>query len=275
MRASTVIFAVMLLSAAALVYCRGNGPHQFKKHQCGICHDTDKGVGIASLKENLTASCKTCHTDLEKQGYMHPVDIRPKKVKVPPDFPLSAAGTLTCATCHDPHEAPERPFGGRSKFLRRFEKGKAFCDICHMNTDSMMSGHNTVFRRAHLGARFTETDDDMQIDTMSRNCLTCHDGTVGPSVTLNAGVWRHEKNFIDYDHGGMHPIGMSYSEMRQKNRMAALRPLPTVDKRIRFFDGDHVGCGSCHDPYSTLPKKLVMKNERSALCLACHKMSIN
>jgi len=273
MTRKAVLLVFPFVIAAAVVWGTGRVPHQFTDHECGICHDTAKGVGEDSLKDDLTAACVTCHTDLFDQGYMHPVDIVPHKTKIPPDFPLSAAGALTCATCHDPHEEYERPFGGRSKFLRRYENGKAFCDICHMNTESMMAGHNTVFRQAHLGAKFTETDTTMQIDTMSRNCLTCHDGTVGPSVTLNAGVWRHDGDFINFDNGGMHPIGMSYSRMQRENRMAALRPLPAVDKRVRFFDGDHVGCGSCHDPYSTLPKKLVIKNERSALCLACHKMS--
>ena len=48
-----------------------------------------------------------------------------------------------------------------------------------------------------------------------------------------------------------------------------LKPMATVDRRLRFFNGK-VGCGSCHDPYSTIHKKLVMSDENSKLCFSCH-----
>ena len=220
----------------------------------------------------LTSKCMTCHTTLYDTGYMHPVDISPKKVRVPFDFPLSPTGTLTCATCHDVHTDAETPFGKKSFFLRRSEKGKTFCDICHQNTNNLATGHEAVFREAHFDSKYIVDDLTMEIDNMSRNCLSCHDGSIGSSVKLNAGKWQHSEDFLEHDKGGMHSIGMRYRDVVDTNKKAMLRPLESVDKRIRFFEDGKMGCGSCHDPYSTIPKKLVIEDAQSKLCFACHKM---
>lgn len=223
--------------------------------------------------DSLTAKCMTCHTTLYDKGYMHPVDIPPKKVRVPLDFPLSPAGTMTCATCHDVHSEPKTPYGAKSFFLRRYEKGKVFCDICHQNADQLANnGHEAVFREAHFTSKYIASDATSEIDSMSRNCLTCHDGSVGSSVRVNAGAWRHAENFLEHDDGGMHPIGMRYRDVAETNKKAMLKPIDLVDKRIRFFDDGKVGCGSCHDPYSTIPKQLVIEDYQSRLCFACHQM---
>ena len=104
---------------------------------------------------------------------------------------------------------------------------------------------------------------------MSRNCVSCHDGTFASSISIQAGAWRHEKNFMLHDQGS-HPIGIDYEAARiNRGRKSDLKPLSLVDVRIRFFDGK-VGCGSCHNPFSTLQKKLVMTDENSKLCFSCH-----
>jgi len=43
------------------------------------------------------------------------------------------------------------------------------------------------------------------------------------------------------------------------------------EQEIRLFEG-RIGCGTCHDPFSKLPKQLVMSNKGSRICLACHDM---
>jgi predicted CXXCH cytochrome family protein len=77
---------------------------------------------------------------------------------------------------------------------------------------------------------------------------------------------------MEHDEGGMHPIGMVYGDMVKQNPKAMLAPVDSIDKRIRFFEGGKMGCGSCHDPYSTIPKKLVIEDTQSRLCFACHLM---
>jgi len=268
----TFVIVCALLLTTALAYSKGKKTHEFDKTECTICHTTNSNSVKSETYSALTSKCMTCHTTLYDKGYMHPVDISPKRVRVPLDFPLSPTGTLTCATCHDIHSDPETPFGQKSYFLRRYEKGKTFCDICHQNTDKLTTGHEAVFREAHFDSKYIVNDPTNEIDSMSRNCLSCHDGSVGSSVVLNAGKWRHSMNFLEHDDGGMHSIGMKYRDVALKNKKAMLRPLDSIDKRIRFFDDGKVGCGSCHDPYSTIPKKLIIEDTQSRLCFACHQM---
>lgn len=267
-----VILGALLLTSA-LVYSKGKKAHDFEKTECGICHTSDSASIRNEAYAALTSKCMSCHTTLYDKGYMHPVDITPINVHVPLDFPLSPTGLITCATCHDIHTEPETPNGKRSYFLRRYEKGKPFCNICHQDTDSLQTGHEIVFQEAHFDSKYIATDATSDIDTMSRNCLSCHDGSIGQSIKINAGQWRHSTNLMDHDAGGMHPIGMIYGDIERNNPKAMLKSLDKIDKRIRFFEGGKLGCGSCHDPYSTIPKKLVIEDVQSKLCFACHKMN--
>ena len=50
-----------------------------------------------------------------------------------------------------------------------------------------------------------------------------------------------------------------------------LMPPATLGRRIRLFDGK-AGCRSCRNLYSVEKKLLVMSNERSGLCLSCHRI---
>lgn len=263
----------LALLTASMVFSMGKQAHDFDQKECGICHTTESNRITAEVYSALTSKCMSCHTTLYDNGYMHPVDIRPAKVIVPLDFPLSPSGTLTCVTCHDIHASPVTPAGDKSSFLRRNEAGKIFCDICHQNSNTLtQGGHETVLREAHFESNHIAADQDLAIDALSRNCLTCHDGSLGTEVHVSAGDWSHSENFIGHDNGGMHPIGMRYRDIASSKPKAALRPIDQVDKRIRFFDDGKVGCGSCHDPYSIIPKKLVIEDFQSQLCFACHKM---
>lgn len=268
-RKAFVIVCTFLLTTA-IVYSKGKKAHDFDKTQCTLCHTANSSPMKSEAHTALTTKCMTCHPTLYDKGYMHPVDITPKKVRVPLDFPLSPTGTLTCATCHDVHTDQETPFGEKSFFLRRYEKGKTFCDICHRMTDKLAAGHETVFREAHFDSKYIVNDLSAEIDSMSRNCISCHDGSLGSAVKINAGKWRHSSNFLEHDEGGMHSIGMKYEDVVNTNKKAMLRPLESVDKRIRFFEDGKVGCGSCHDPYSTNPKQLIIEATKERLCFACH-----
>lgn len=273
MKQKTLGILILLSLTAVVVYSMARQPHDFNNNECTICHtEPNNGASARENSSSVTQKCLTCHTTLFDEGYMHPVDIKPKKVTLPLDFPLSKNGEITCNTCHDVHAPYETPFGTKSHFLRRNETGKVFCDICHINAIASATGHQTVFRKAHFDSKYTETDDIESIDSLSKDCLSCHDGAFASSVQVRAGVWKHANDIIKFD-GGMHPIGMKYDRVQRENTKAALAPLSQVDKRIRFFGRDNkVGCGSCHNPFSAQRMKLVLSNENSRLCFCCHKM---
>ncbi len=247
-----------------------NQPHAFK--QCTLCHasDSPSGASARRMTAPITFLCTTsCHQTLFDEGYMHPVDVRPKHVAVPADMPVSLSGELSCGTCHNVHAEYYTPYGSASHFLRRQETGKAFCKICHKGLLSSSKGHEASLGEAHFRSQYITTASSQEIDAMSKNCISCHDGTYAASATIMAGSWTHEKSFLRNDRNS-HPIGVNYESVRaNRGAKTDLKPMAVVDRRIRFFNGN-VGCGSCHDPYSTIHKKLVMSDENSKLCFACH-----
>ena len=93
----------------------------------------------------------------------------------------------------------------------------------------------------------------------STACLSCHDGS------LASGVIHGARQGLPLDLRAGHPVGLAY----RVGRGGSLRPPASVDHRIRLPDG-RVGCGSCHSPYSGERFMLVVPNDGSRLCLACH-----
>ncbi len=260
-----LIFAVAVL-LSLIVFSLENQPHAFK--ECSSCHlaAEPSGATAREMTGPVSLLCAVCHEKTLAEGYMHPVDIKPAGVIIPDDMPLSRAGEIMCATCHDVHSDFFTPYGAPTHFLRRQEAGKAFCRLCHRD---IATGHTASLGEAHFRSGYIVTDPSGEIDAMSFNCLSCHDGVYAKSVTIGAGVWKHSKDLMRYD-GGSHPIGVDYERARLKQgRKMDLISIYEVDRRIRFFNGK-VGCGSCHDPYSRLPKKLVMSDEHSKLCFSCH-----
>jgi predicted CXXCH cytochrome family protein len=266
-----VLFVAITLLLVMIVFSLENQPHVFR--ECLSCHvlSNPSGDRAREMVGPVTPLCSKCHEKTLSEGYMHPVDIRPRHVIIPADMPLSLspAGEITCSTCHDIHSDFFTPYGAPTQLLRRQEQGKAFCNICHGNVNSLKRGHTASLGEAHFRSKYNVTDPRQELDPTSQNCLSCHDGSYATSVTIKAGTWTHGESFINHDQGS-HPIGIDYEAARfNRGRKTDLKPIDMVDRRIRFFNGK-VGCGSCHNPYSSLSKKLVIKDERSKLCLSCH-----
>jgi len=92
------------------------------------------------------------------------------------------------------------------------------------------------------------------LDAETRQCVGCHDGTVAGEARIRsrAGTWAEP-----------HPVGIAYG------RGADLRPASMLPAAIRLADG-HVGCGSCHSPYSGAEAMLSVDPRHGELCLSCH-----
>ncbi len=113
------------------------------------------------------------------------------------------------------------------------------------------------------------------LDAASLVCLSCHDGTVASDVYAGA----HAMKWSDLSAGGVppgrtrvinHPVGVRYPEGRRDyHSQAAVER----DGRVRLPEG-RIQCTTCHDPHNSAnhPGMLVMSNERSRLCLACHRL---
>jgi predicted CXXCH cytochrome family protein len=269
-----IIVVAVTLAVLLAVYAIEQDPHNFPASRCGSCHEKDAAGNILEhrMTAPITELCRECHEKIIKSVYMHPVNVKPRRVIVPNDMPLSSYGDITCSTCHDVHGTYFTVYGTQSYYLRRGETGRAFCSICHKDAGFPRAGHRGILGEAHFRSKYIATDPSQEIDSMSKNCISCHDGSFATSATIKAGYWSHGEELISNDMGS-HPIGIDYEAARVSRRrsLSDLRPMAMVDPRIRFFDG-RIGCGSCHDPYSTIEKQLVMSDINSRLCLACHLM---
>jgi len=245
-------------------------PHAFGSGDCRGCHLTDpertrtEGQGKLRMVAPVKQLCARCHWQVT-ETYSHPVEIYPVDVEVPPDLPLSWNGRMTCSSCHDIHGKPSSAAGKRTFFLRRPTRGKAFCVACHKENpvtriSARRKTHKGAIAYAHT-AKYIVQKPGIGIDSMSIECLSCHDGSQATAISpqVGAGTWSHAQG------GGPHPIGVNYGLARA--RKGDLVPEAMLPRSIKLFGGT-VGCGSCHDPYSPRSRKLV--TERKGLCNSCH-----
>lgn len=105
-------------------------------------------------------------------------------------------------------------------------------------------------------------------DGLSNDCLSCHDGVMAKSFHVRiknnpAGRVMSLEDII-----GGHPVGMEYDKYVSVNGKEYRRDV-SFSRNMIFAEGK-VGCLTCHNPLNGKKGHLVMKNERSELCFACH-----
>ncbi len=215
-----------------------------------------------AMQQSSDNNCQRCHK-LDPLT-SHPVGVTPS-MEVPAHLPLEQ-GRMTCVTCHD--TAKVHSAGARSEpvsTLRDPQIGEAFCTQCHISTErSSQSQHPLALGRAHLAMRSAPSGSPVSLgrfDDETNLCLSCHDGL----MARDAGTSPPQFDGLP----GNHSIGVSMRQSRGSSSDEALRAPALLDRRIRLFE-DRVGCGSCHSPYSSEKKLLVMSNRGSQLCLSCH-----
>ncbi len=249
-----------------LGYALFEKPHEFSSGECRYCHASAPKSGQKSplpMMGKIRTLCSRCHFKLVR-SYSHPDDVAPVNAHIPEDMPLSADMTITCATCHNIHSDAE--WSKSVHLLRRPVTGAEFCSVCHSEKPGQTS-HKSLLAFAHdAGSKYLASNRSGSLDSLSVECISCHDSSIGKGDSIaGAGFWIHSKELAKYLGG--HPIGVSYSEAAM-NDPAGYKPASSLAP-LRLFNGK-VGCGSCHDPYSTKAGKLVMSNESSRLCLKCH-----
>lgn len=269
-----IFFALLAFAASAAYTVLRNSGHDFDAGQCPECHEQTPVKGrreTLKMKGPIQAICNRCH-EISKNAISHPVEIVPDRDMVlPADFPLSPEGKMTCSTCHDIHAGPPPGALFKWNFLRRQVVGVALCSACHADRvivrEERGAGHSQLIGKAHMEFDKTDRRKDGQIDRVSRLCLSCHDGSIGPNATVTKGMWRHSVAISRFDPQGSHPIGVNYGKALRGR--GGLHPVSSLNPAIKLIDGK-VGCGSCHDPYSKNPNRLVVSNNGSRLCLECH-----
>lgn len=262
MRRPGVIFflASALAGAVALYSSQWTSYHDFGG-RCLECHLREPAPGEVprAFSKDVTNMCVGCHAaELELS---HPVDVRPS-MQVPANLPVDWKGDITCVTCHPVHKDGHGPFR-----LRTRASGEGFCILCHSDIESEI--HKISIGSAHVtgsaSMKYTPAGLGDMLDELSLRCMACHDALTGEDALVETGGALFHNRTVT---GLSHPVGVSYIEARRKYK-GAYKPVDKLPPAIKLFGGS-VGCGSCHNPYSKLHNELVMSNEGSAMCLACH-----
>ncbi len=260
-----VTILIVVLGAIGLSVWSGFESYHSFDGQCMTCHLTDPTEGAEKnlFVKDISALCVSCHKDDVRLS--HPVDMKPS-MKIPSDFLLDRKGNLTCNSCHTTHKVSYGKY-----HLRAASIGEPFCITCHQSLSEGAGLHRSTIGSAHMAGsvqnRYWPGSFGGYLDDVSIRCLICHDATFASESPIGKKVQGGE-----FDHGrdvGLsHPVGVSYRDATDKYK-GAYKKIDKLPQEIRLFDG-FVGCGSCHNPYGRRHFELVMSNEGSALCFACH-----
>lgn len=113
-----------------------------------------------------------------------------------------------------------------------------------------------------------------EVDRASLVCLSCHDGVVAADVLTSSHATRlaSQLGASRLGLGGLrgHPVGVKYPIADPKYRTIGE---VIGDGAVKLPDG-RVQCTSCHEPHNAggHAGMLVKSNERSRLCLTCHRL---
>jgi len=208
---------------------------------------------------------------------------------------LSTSGTGTikstgeqevCVFCHIPHNsrAGEAPLWNRT-----------------MHSDNYNMYNSDYLRRMNYPTPTALGTTAGTPGTLSRQCLSCHDGTVAvgsvymvrgtlmgntllpmANVNLDGKMLSSSPGYIGTDLRGHHPVGIEYDHSISKNFGSGSRSielLATPGAAIKLYtynNKQYVECSSCHDPHIENGKFLRYTAGGShganvyGTCVSCH-----
>lgn len=114
---------------------------------------------------------------------------------------------------------------------------------------------------------FTENATWRDMDAMSFDCMTCHDGMTAKSHDVRIKNNPADRSISLINVVGTHPVGMHYESYAGMNK--ELVPMENLNKDMVFVNGK-MGCLTCHNPLNPKKNHLVMNNTGSTLCFSCH-----
>lgn len=193
-----------------------------------------------------------------------PGSIPPEFNEIPETLPAELVGTYAAGLIGSKHDFSD---GGRVP--------RDLCTPCHTPHLSTAAAPLLVRTPAATQPVHSYRTAAGDLSAASLVCLSCHDGVVAPDVYAGS----HAITWYELSTGGVpvgksrltsHPIGILYPVGDPKyNSPPALQQ----SGRLKLVDG-RLQCTTCHDPHNTGRHKgmLVMSNERSRMCLSCHRL---
>ncbi len=209
-------------------------PHETETF-CLNCHpdtppdEVAEGEKVTLLTGDINQLCNNCHSTGKIASMVHPMVPVPPEVELPPSWPLSDEGRITCQTCHDASQGAKATPG--NPWLLRggpYDNNLTLCRRCHDPMGWDLLDPHATFR--------TE-----------EGCDICHfPGTVDEEGKLVPGPTRADGNFLCYRcHDYLpHPANHKHN----------VRPghydYVTMDQKTYPLDKfGRITCYTCHDTH--------------------------
>ena len=162
------------------------------------------------------------------------------------------------------------------------------CFYCHAPHGSMSSPTPLWNQQLSMqtydlytSTTYHQTGIQPGLNSPSKLCLSCHDGTVAPGQTVAYGKIMitgsmKQSSLFGADLKSSHPFSLKTPLVDSPNINTLLfgSPPKTADPAVRMINGT-VECNTCHEPHlqnidKVLLMFLVRDSSSSQLCLACH-----
>lgn len=149
-------------------------------------------------------------------------------------------------------------------FTRQLQSLEAKLEFISQVKAAKDASRSPYGEQANHSIMFTDRyGESQEIDTLSFNCLSCHDGINARIHDIRYKNSRQSRSNSMEDVRGSHPIGMHYGSHAYAS--SEFKPLYQLNDEMVLADGK-IGCLTCHNPLRPEKKHLVSKS----LCLDCH-----
>ncbi|MBI5695091.1 MAG: cytochrome c3 family protein [Nitrospirae bacterium] len=262
-------------------------PHVNQKERglCVFCHQTEPGKmdteRTVRFRYGILRTCNFCHNVV---GQGHPVNVD-KDVAPPRSLPRDVDGSVTCATCHNPHGTTDTLHFLRREYIvsleaaRNFDPHKNDCLACHGDTPKKGATLDAVYAglkfKGNVGllcnschgahsvhpvevapAPDMKVPDYLPLDGKGRiNCITCHE--------MNCGGGRVKLRLFDEREGSMKMLCYGCHD---EKKFAKTNPHGGIE------EGE--GCLFCHerqpDRRTDTAATVSFITSMRMICLRCH-----
>ena len=149
-------------------------------------------------------------------------------------------------------------------FRARYQENLARASVPKMERDSDSEALYGSIVKASIKSGDGSSRD--YLDSFSTGCVTCHNGIVSRTDTLN---FRNNPETRMQMISGKHPIGMDYGRYVASNHN--LRKPEDLNPNLVLVGGK-VSCVTCHDPLNPEKNHMALNDRGRALCLECHNL---
>ncbi len=294
---SLILCSIIPASASFALVETPRNPDSAK--ECAICHyrwiDTfyldGKGSDLVPYQQEKVVAklemCFTCHdgsvVDSRARVYNdkhHNTDKPPPPhMKIPDIFPLDENGVMQCATCHTAHGVPSEMGIEKTIFIRASNNNSEMCIMCHTDKEGSISNGNHPVGPAEKEIPLNLISHGSRVGDKKNHiiCETCHTVHGSPNESFliesarNSGLCLEchaDKNVFDADGKRNHQHVVNVKPVNVKI------PEEVIDKGAKIGWEGEIICQTCHKVHNNNIEKtllLIMKDEKSSLCLTCHK----